>query len=69
MDSRSHKQTSNGLDSHCKHTYCFLGEFLWELVKMPSNRIEMSFTQNYEGTTLNTEMFKGELYVVDPFQK
>lgn len=44
-------------------------EFLSGLVKMPSNWIGVSFTENYEDTILNTEMFKGELYVVDPFQK
>lgn len=36
---------------------------------MSSSWIEVSFTQNYDGTTLNTEVFKGELYVVDPLQK
>jgi hypothetical protein len=36
---------------------------------MPSTWIETGFTQNYGGTTLNIDVLKGELYVVNPFQK
>lgn len=35
---------------------------------MPSTWIETGL-QNYGGTTLNIDVLKGELYVVNPFQK